>query len=273
MYMDSDNMEFADTGRSARPSVDVRRMAVIAAMSCLAAVCAVPAVNAASRQADPADDASQAAPSADSIFDAYLDADRAAIAVWRERRDEADTVDELAHRAARDQRVRRVILDLLTTPGAGPDQAQWTWLRLVQRMNGIDRENAAWLKDQLETLDWFTLSEFGEEADNNAFLIVQHATHDPGFMRDVHARFERLWPEGEIAPDNYALLTDRLAVIDGAPQPYGSQFECVDGEQRLQTPLADAEAIVDARRAEVGLPPLAEYRALLPDCGSLPSAG
>ena len=87
------------------------------------------------------------------------------------------------------------------------------------------------------------------------------------------AGFARLAESGEIAPDNYALLTDRLAVMDNAPQPYGSQFECVDGEQRLQTPLADPEAVVDARRAEVGLPPLADYMAVLPDCSSLPGGG
>lgn len=209
---------------------------------------------------------------ADSLFDAYLEEDRGLIARF-EARSDTGVVDELAHRTARDQAIRQLMLELLQTPGAGPDEAAFTWIRLVRRMQQLDRDNASWLQDELTERTWFTISEYGAEADNNAFLIVQHATHDPDFMRDIHTRFTRLLPLNEIAPDNYALLTDRLAVMDGAPQPYGSQFECHEGEQRLQTELADSEAVTDERRAEAGLPTLAEYRALLPDCGSLPGGG
>ena len=226
-------------------------------------------VVACSARADPGPDGP---PTADALFDAYLEEDRALEAELRALAPEA-TLQILQQRTARDQRVRFLMLEMLETPGAGPNEATLTWLRLMRHMNGIDRENANWLKDQLSQIVWFTRSDYGEEADNNAFLIVQHATHDPDFMRDVHVRFARLAESGEIAPDNYALLTDRLAVMDNAPQPYGSQFECVDGEQRLQTPLADPEAVVDARRAEVGLPPLADYMAVLPDCSSLPGGG
>lgn len=208
--------------------------------------------------------------SADDFYDAYLDEDRAAIAAWREREDDASVVEELAYRTERDQRIRHLILEMIQAPGAQPDNNTLTWLRLMQRMKGIDADNQRWIKRELEERDWFTISEYGAEADNDAFLIVQHATEDPEFMREIHTRFERLLPEGEIAPDNYALLTDRLAVMDGQPQPYGSQFECRNGVQSLQTPLVDPEPIVDERRAEVGLPTLAEYRALLPDCSNIP---
>lgn len=209
------------------------------------------------------------APTADALFDAYLEEDRR-LRADLDAASEAGVTEQLALRVGRDQRVRRLILELLETPGAGPDDNTLTWLRLFRHMTAIDRGNIAWLKGELEEIGWFTISEYGAEADNNAFLIVQHATEDPEFMREIHALFTELLPRGEIAPDNYALLTDRLAVIDGQPQPYGSQFECVDGGQRLQTPLSAPEAVVDERRAEVGLPPLADYRALLPDCSALP---
>ncbi|WP_022700049.1 DUF6624 domain-containing protein [Oceanicaulis alexandrii] len=226
-------------------------------------------LGACSAQADPGD---SNPPSADDMFDAYLEEDRALASNLRAITPDA-TLEILRQRTERDQRVRMLMLDLLETPGAGPNEATLTWLRLIRHMNGIDRDNATWLKARLVDIDWFTRSDYGEQADNDAFLIVQHATHDPEFMRDVHARFARLTVTGEVAPDNYALLTDRLAVMDGAPQPYGSQFECADGEQRLQTPLADPEPVVDQRRAEVGLPPLAHYIELLPDCSTLPGGG
>ncbi len=236
--------------------------------ACLMALCLM--LGACSARADPG--GQSGAPSADDVFDAYLEEDRQLEAELDALPADA-TLEILRQRTVRDQRVRTLMLDLLETPGAGPNEATLTWLRLMRHMSAIDRENANWLKTRLDEIDWFTRSEYGEQADNDAFLIVQHATHDPDFMRNIHQRFERLAQNGEIAPDNYALLTDRLAVMDGAPQPYGSQFECAEGEQRLQTPLSDPEPVVDARRAEVGLPPLAEYRAMLPDCSALPGGG
>jgi len=204
-------------------------------------------------------------PSADDLFDAYLSDDRALQADWRARQDNASLIDELDYRVARDQRIRALIFELLETPGAGPDEAQITWLRLITRMKGIDQDNGAWMKDQLAHKDWFTISEYGAEADNQAFLIVQHS-EDLDFQKQVLQRFERLAPLGEIAPDNMALLSDRIAVNEGQPQAYGSQFECKNGAQVLQTPLSDPEPVVDARRQEVGLPSLEAYRALLPAC-------
>ncbi|MEQ8435505.1 MAG: hypothetical protein RIA71_14830 [Oceanicaulis sp.] len=215
--------------------------------------------------------AASEAVSADAVFDAYLERDRALQNAWRDS-DDQTLLAELAHRAERDQAVRQLIPELLETPGAGPNEATLTWFRVMRHMNAIDRDNARWLKAQLEDRVWFTPSQYGDEADSNAFLIVQHATHDRDLMRDVHQRFEELLPEGEVAPDHYALLSDRLAVMDGRSQPYGSQFECVNGEQRLQTPIAEPET-VDARRADVGLPTMAQYRAALPDCGSMPGGG
>ena len=44
-------------------------------------------------------------------------------------------------------------------------------------------------------------------------------------------------------------------------QLYGTQFTVVDGQWKPR-PLED-EANVDKRRAEAGLPPLAEYRKLI----------
>lgn len=205
-----------------------------------------------------------ATPSADDLFDAYLNEDRALIEQYRQS-DEDALLDELFHRVERDQLIRQLILSLLDTPGAGPDEAQLTWMRIVTRMQRIDRDNADWMEGVLEDVYWFTIPEYGEEADNAAFLLVQHATHDPELMQEVLSRFETLTLERDIASDNYALLTDRIAVMNGQPQPYGSQWECAEGEYRPQTPLLD-EANIDALRAQYNLPPLADYMSVLPEC-------
>ncbi|MGF1464314.1 MAG: DUF6624 domain-containing protein [Maricaulaceae bacterium] len=132
-------------------------------------------------------------------------------------------------------------------------------MQLRNRMKAIDSENLEWLKAQTETNGWFTLSERGEAAEQNAFLIVQHATEDLEFMAATLDKFETLWREGEVSPDHYALLYDRVALADGRQQRYGSQTTCVAGEGVVFSPIEDPDT-VDERRAEVGLPPLAEYK-------------
>ncbi len=64
---------------------------------------------------------------------------------------------------------------------------------------------------------------------------------------------------GKAFPANLAYLEDRVAVRQGKKQIYGSQ---IGGDPETQIcyvlPLEDPDN-VDKRRAEAGLPPLAEY--------------
>ena len=60
---------------------------------------------------------------------------------------------------------------------------------------------------------------------------------------------------------NLALLTDRVLLAEGKKQLYGTQFTFVNGKLKPH-PIQD-EANVDKRRAEAGLPPLAEYAKML----------
>jgi hypothetical protein len=66
---------------------------------------------------------------------------------------------------------------------------------------------------------------------------------------------------GELQAQNYALLQDRVLVGDGKPQIYGTQFKII-GKELVPDPIED-ESNVDQRRAEVGLPSLGEYLAMM----------
>ena len=62
-------------------------------------------------------------------------------------------------------------------------------------------------------------------------------------------------------PEHYAFLYDCVRMADGKDQLYGSQFvRSVDGDTVVPWPIEDPEH-VDARRARLGLPPLAEHAA------------
>ena len=66
---------------------------------------------------------------------------------------------------------------------------------------------------------------------------------------------------GEVSGQDLALLTDRVLKQQGLPQRYGSQFDFEDGAAILY-PIRDS-AGVDARRAAMGLMPLALYAGFL----------
>ena len=115
----------------------------------------------------------------------------------------------------------------------------------------------------MQKYSWFTISEWGKAADGNAWLLVQHADHDREFQQDILAKLEKLYPIGETRPDHYAYLYDRVATAFQDPakrtlQRYGTQGKCIGPGKWEPFPIEDPDQ-VDARRASVGLPPLAEY--------------
>lgn len=136
--------------------------------------------------------------------------------------------------------------------------------RFFPKWRAVDQENTRDLKKLLEKYDWFRISDFGERADNDAWLLVQHADHDRDFQKLVLERLERLWKIGETAPPHYAYLFDRVAVSWGEPserrpQRYGTQGKCSGPGEWEPVPIDDV-ANVDKRRAEVGLPPMSKYK-------------
>ncbi|QPQ55918.1 hypothetical protein IC614_04875 [Allosphingosinicella flava] len=120
-------------------------------------------------------------------------------------------------------------------------------------------DNVVWLKAVLGRIGWFDISKYGERASQAAWLVVQHADHDPDWQK---AMLETLAPKvksGDMQGTYYAYLVDRVAVNAGKPQTYGTQGGCV-GPGDWQPKLSVAPEALDRRRAEVGLESIAAYR-------------
>lgn len=165
---------------------------------------------------------------------------------------------------------RRVAQDQMTRHGFGAGDKVWGQLspgalarlhgRLGRRMCDIDRDNTAWLKTDLATHGWYRTSAFHPSASNAAWLMVQHADHDPAFQQQILFMLEPLVAEGEIERSDFAYLFDRVAVNAGRPQRYGSQGRCVARGVWAPNDLEDPER-VQALRDENDLGSLAEYAA------------
>ncbi|MFG2149019.1 DUF6624 domain-containing protein [Streptomyces sp. NPDC048696] len=157
-----------------------------------------------------------------------------------------DLADELLRRKAADQHARGVREHGLVAPD-------------LDGMRTVDAENTTALKRITAEYGWPGRTLVGEEAADAAWLLVQHADADPDYQQHALALLRDAVLRGEAEPRHLAYLTDRCLVHRGEPQLYGTQY--VTDEQGLRPhPVADPDKL-DARRADVGLRPQAEYDA------------
>lgn len=164
--------------------------------------------------------------------------------------------NELLEREARDQAEQHAAI------ATGGDEA-------FKRIGPLAKANAEWLKSVIAEKGWPTRSKVGRDGAKAAWLLVQHADQDPAFQADVLPLIEQAAMAGEADRADVALLTDRVLVAQGKPQRYGSQFvRGEDGAMRLR-PTEDMPGL-DARRSAMGLPTLAEYKAILADSYGAP---
>jgi hypothetical protein len=150
--------------------------------------------------------------------------------------------EELAERAEKDQEVRRE-----------PSRRD--------EIPTIDAVNTSYLKALVQDVGWIDVGRFGEEAVHHAFLLVQHSIDLPLMMAAL-PRIQADIESGSALGGELAMLHDRVQLLLGERQRYGTQWQETDDGRRL-LPLEDPER-VDEFRTELGLPPLEDYP-IMPD--------
>jgi hypothetical protein len=127
---------------------------------------------------------------------------------------------------------------------------------IAVRMGKIDEANHQRMKEVVVKYGWPGKSLVGADGAGAAWLFVQHADSDVPFQRQCLDLIVKL-PRGEVAPEHLAYLTDRVLLNEGKKQMYGTMLRKENG--KLVPKSLEDEENVDKRRAELGLPPLAEY--------------
>ena len=166
-------------------------------------------------------------------------------------------VTELLARFARDQAVRGVITGKKWTEGMPPLAVNNWSPAFISRLTAIDCSNTAWLKAQLEEIQWFDIPTYGAEADTAAWHLVQHGDREPEFQRRMLKELEAL-PPGKTDRKRIGYLWDRVAIADKRPQRYGTQGQCTDKATWKPFDVEDPEHL-DERRAKLGMEPIAEH--------------
>jgi len=121
-----------------------------------------------------------------------------------------------------------------------------------------DLENVMFLKRIVRKQGWPLISVHGVEASKDAWLIVQHADQFPEFQSAVLGTMTSLVSRQEVDGKSYALLFDRVALSQGRPQRFGTQFGKGKGDCVAARPVENPSDI-DALRSSVGLESLKDY--------------
>ena len=152
---------------------------------------------------------------------------------------------ELVAMREEDLRVRQELVDSGELGGA-----------YVPRMEAVHVRNANRLKELIAEYGWPDEETAGKDGAEAAWFIVQHAVGHPRLQRDCLALLQTAANEGRVPRWHAACLEDRIAMHEGRPQRYGTQWldDPVDGRTRPWK-LADSGR-VNEFRGEVGLAPM-----------------
>ncbi|AYN66362.1 hypothetical protein D1013_02680 [Euzebyella marina] len=131
-----------------------------------------------------------------------------------------------------------------------------------QEMAEIHNKNAKTLNEIIDKIGYPTVDKVGKEANEAAWLIIQHSIGQPNFMKKCVQLLDIAVKQNKANSKNLAYLTDRIAVCANKPQLYGTQFDW-DENGELSPNLFDDLKMVNQRRKSIGLNSIEEQTELI----------
>lgn len=130
-----------------------------------------------------------------------------------------------------------------------------------EEMKKLHNRNAEILNEIIDTIGYPTIDKVGKEANEAAWLVIQHSIEKPDFMKKCVKLLENT-VGNKASTRNLAYLTDRIAVYEGKTQLYGTQFDWNENGE-LSPYLFDDLVKVNQRRKSIGLNTLEEQTAII----------
>lgn len=124
-------------------------------------------------------------------------------------------------------------------------------------MEKIHTDNGRRLEKIIAQHGWPHHSLVGEDGEEAAWVLAQHAISIPLLQRQVLDLLKAVRDPTPKMRRRIAKLEDRICFFEGKKQKYGTNFDWDEHQQMSPTPI-DRPENVDALRDEMGLPPLAK---------------
>lgn len=131
-----------------------------------------------------------------------------------------------------------------------------------ESMEQLHNNNANLLNDMINIIGYPSIDKVGKEASEAAWLIIQHSIGQPDFMKKCAELLKNTVDENKADPKNLAYLSDRIAVFEGKPQLYGTQFDWNENGKLVPNTFDDLIK-VNQRRNAIGLNSLEEQTILI----------
>ena len=131
-----------------------------------------------------------------------------------------------------------------------------------EEMQQLHHKNADTLNDIIDRIGYPTIDKVGEEANEATWLIIQHSIGRPHFMKKCAKLLENAVNENKANRINLAYLIDRIAVFEGKPQRYGTQFDWNENGELSPQPFDDLTK-VNQRRKSIGLNTIEEQTVII----------
>ena len=186
--------------------------------------------------------------------------------LWRRMAD-----DQGAFRMPRELRPTNPAAPWLPPPPPQPRELASQDFNLI----AVQADNAAFVRKLITEIGWIDVRRFGYSASNAAFLLVQHS-YDLSLMMPVLEAIERDVEAGYPMGEAYALLYDRVHLMLGEKQRYGTQVTYDETGEPLLLPVEKPDELGELRKA-LEMQPIDEYLRALggsqvrisPECGAL----
>jgi len=124
-------------------------------------------------------------------------------------------------------------------------------------MERLHIENAEKLASIIKQIGFPTIDKVGEEANEAAWLVIQHSISLPAFMKKCAEYLKTAVNQGQSKLIHLAYLQDRIAVFEDRPQLYGTQFDW-DENGEMSPQAYDEIEKVNERRKSIDLNTLEE---------------
>lgn len=131
-----------------------------------------------------------------------------------------------------------------------------------KEMEALHNRHAEILNNIIDKIGYPTVEKVGREANQAAWLVIQHSIGQPEFMKKCAVLLEKTVEENQADAKHLAYLTDRIAVFEGEAQLYGTQFDWDAGGEMNPNPFDDLEK-VNFRRKTIGLNSLEEQTEII----------
>lgn len=129
--------------------------------------------------------------------------------------------------------------------------------KLMETKYVQDKMNLEKVKEIIDKYGWPGVERIGAQNNYTLFAAIQNSDFET--QEKYMPVMEQAVRSGSLAPEYYASLVDRKALVQHQQQIYGTQVNCNRSTGEFFFAPIIKEESVNERRSEIGLPPIEEY--------------